>query len=71
MIVYSLHAQLNKTKPKDVIDLKLNENLSYLAFQIMENRTWINFHLSSYKAAFEAKIEGNSQEEFNMSKHIY
>lgn len=27
MIVYSLHAQLNKTKPKDVIDLKLNENL--------------------------------------------
>lgn len=32
MIVYSLHAQLNKSKPKDVIDLKLNENLSYLAF---------------------------------------
>lgn len=68
MIVYSLHAQLNKSKPKDVIDLKLNENLS---FQIMENRSWINFDLSSYKAAFEAKIEGNSQKEFNMSKHIY
>lgn len=69
MIVYSLHAQLNKSKPKDVIDLKLNENLSYLAFQIMENRTWINFDI--FKAAFEAEIEGNSQKEFNMSKHIY
>lgn len=37
----------------------------------MENltQTWINFDI--FKAAFEAKIEGNSQKEFNMSKHIY
>lgn len=32
----------------------------------MEDRPWINIDLSSYKAAFEAKIRGkNSQKMFN------
>lgn len=41
------------------LKFKLNENVLYLVFQIMENRIWINFDLLSYKVVFEVKIEGN------------
>lgn len=39
---------------------------------IMEDRTWINFNLSSYKAAFEAKTRENTFKKglINMFRHI-